>query len=132
MPDIYFRQLNCQHGTAASFDIQTRLNQVHLLTEPYFTSTGEVGVDNKNKCFYDASAVNTVAKEYPRAAIYAPNLTDASIMPVDNLISRDCSAAVLENTALRKPVLIVSIYCDQTKNMITEDLRKIVKYSSNM
>ena len=139
--EIYFRQLNCQHGTVATVDIQTRLNQIHLLTEPYFTSTGEVGVDDKNKCVYDVSAVNTVEREYPRAAIYAPNMKDAILMPVHDLMSRDMATVSMENRAAEKPLLIVSMYFENSKDengqekdpkfVITPDLIRVTEYAKD-
>ena len=135
--EIYFRQLNCQHGIIATADIQTNVNQAHLLTEPYFSSSGAIGVDNKNKCFYDITAVNTEADPptYPRAAVYTPNVKDAILMPVSDLMSRDMATVMLENKAAEKPLLIVSMYFDNSrdkngrerdpKHAITPDLIRV-------
>ena len=66
-----------------SFNIEGKKNEIYLLQEPRCNASGFVDVKIKSKCF---------AKTNARAAIYAPDLTDASIMPVDNLISKDCSS----------------------------------------
>ena len=137
--EIYFRQLNCQHGITATAEILSRLNQIHLLTEPYFTASGVVGVDDKNKCFYDLASVNTEAKEYPRAAVYAPKVKDATLLPVSDLMSRDMATMLLENRAAEKPLLIVSMYFDNSrdpngrerdpKHVITPDLVRVLDYA---
>ena len=118
---IKFTQLNCNRRVATTCGIGANKNEIYLLQEPRFTANGNIDVKLKRKCF---------AKKKARAAIYAPNLTDASILPIDNLITRDCAAALLENPRLRKPVIIASIYCDQkSRNAVTEDLKNLVHYS---
>ena len=99
MASIKFRQLNCNRRVATTCGIEINKNEIHLLQEPRCNKDGLVDVKVKRKCF---------SKNNARAAIYAPNLIDASIMPVNNLITKDCSVALLENPALGKPVLIAS------------------------
>ena len=119
---IKFTQLNCNRRVATTCGLEVKKNEIYLLQEPRCNDNGFVDVAKKNKCF---------AKKNTRAAIYAPNLVDASIMAVDNLISKDCSVALLENPALGKPVLIASIYCHQEKNAVTDDLTKLIKYADD-
>ena len=93
--DIYFRQFNLNGRIAATAEIESRVNQIHLLQEPYINEKGDFGVDIKSKCFGIKDA---------RAVIYAPDIRDVTILPVWDLMAKDMAVVLLESKAERKPL----------------------------
>ena len=122
--EIYFRQINLNNRIDATAEIEAGINQVHLLQEPYTNIVkGECGVDKKNKCY---------CVPFGRAAIYAPDVRDVTILPIWDLMSQDMAVVLMESKAERKPLLIVSLYCHDsaTENAVTQDLIKVSEYST--
>ena len=121
---ICFRQINLNNRIDATAEIEAGINQIHLLQEPYTNIVkGECGVDKKNKCYFFP---------FGRAAIFAPDVTDVTLLPIWDLMSQDMVVDLLESEAERKPLLIVSLYCHDsaTENAVTQDLIKVSEYST--
>ena len=97
--EIHFRQFNLNGRIAATAEIESRVNQIHLIQEPYINEKGNFGVDIKSKCFGTIDA---------RAAIYAPDIRDVTILPIWDLMAQDMAVVLLESKSERKPLLIVS------------------------
>ena len=102
MREIYFHQLNLNGRTDATSELIANINKIYLLQEPHINERGECCVDNKAKCYNAPKA---------RAAIYAPDVRDVTIIPIWDLMDTHMAVVQLESKAERKPLLIVSLYC---------------------
>ena len=101
------QQWNIHHEKAASIEIGAIPDSIYLMQEPYYTPGGRPGV-RKPRNFH--------SYRQARAAIYVSALSSFTFVPMPQFTAEDIAVGIIEGGRLRNPVVIASIYLEDTTN----------------